>query len=345
MLIDVQRKAPLRAVVTTFQAIVQLEINLEKKAVQQKVIEQDLGVYFGLTQCDGRILVVARNLDAEGRVKEPSRKTNAICSLKNADDAISSVLTHENFGDLHQIRAIKGLLCVLIDEGSRLAFFDRASWQLVSSIDLEEFVPSYLRHEAPPERPTDPYHFNSLTFCGNRAFVLAHNWGYGSFVLELELEWGARRPTLAKLVAVHESLGHEAHNAIYDGGTLHVLDSYHGILIMRSRSERRIALSKGPDSIFPRGMALSRDYIIVCYGVRSEERIGRERSASRLCVLDRRTDEILLDVAFGNWGNPCDIVVTSTKDIGDRGGSFFQRKLGWLSFGVVGRRRRSLIEI
>jgi len=315
------------AVVTTFQAILWLEIDLERRTIRSDVLEQSRGIYFGLTHCDHRILVAARNLDIEGRVQSPDLETNAICSLDVNRASVVPVLTHECLRDLHQIRAIERWLCVVLGERSQIAVFDRSSWRLVRLIDLTPLVPAHLRHEAPEKRPSDHYHFNSLTFRGNRAFVLAHNWDYGSFALELDLEWRSQGPGRVRLITVHQALGREAHDVVHDRDTLHVLDSAHGVLILRNRSERRLTLSRMAATTFARGMALSRDYILVCYGVWSAEKSGRARTESRVCVIDRTTEETVVDAAFGDWGNPCDILLLSTRDVSDQPGFSSRRAL------------------
>ena len=320
----------LYAVVTTFRAILWLEIDLKRRTIRSGVLEQSRGIYFGLTHCDHRILVAARNLDIEGRVQSPNLETNTICSLDVNRATVVPVLTHECLRDLHQIRAIERWLCVVLGEGSQIAVFDRSSWRLVRLIDLTPLVPAHLQHEAPERRPSDHYHFNSLTFRGNRAFVLAHNWDYGSFALELEMEWKSQGPGRVQLIAVHQALGREAHDVVHDRDTLHVLDSAHGVLILRSRSEHRLALSRVAATTFARGMALSRDYILVCYGIWSAEKSGRARTESRVCVIDRTTKETILDAAFGNWGNPCDILLLSTRDLSDQPSFSFRRALARL---------------
>jgi hypothetical protein len=329
----------LHAVVTTFNAVLRIEIDLYCKTLRTKVIEDHRGIYFGLTRCDRQILVAVRNLDITGRKQSPDFGTNVICSLDVDRGLMSPVLAHESLRDLHQIRAAGHWLCIVLDEGSQVAVFDRRSWRLARLIELAPLVPVHLRHGAPKARPTDNYHFNSLTFCGRRAFVLAHNWERGSFALEIDLHWGPDGPERPRVIAVREALGIAAHDVIYHRGTLHVLDSDKGALILLSHSERRLSLSHGEKPIFPRGMALSRRYILACYGTWSAKKEGRERSESRVCVIDRATQEIILDAAFGNYGNPCDILLLSPPDLSDAGTSFRSAiAMGWLA--AAGRNRR-----
>jgi hypothetical protein len=328
------------AVVTTFNAVLRISIDMQTKSIASDVIERCRGIYFGLTRCDGRVLVAARNLDINGRLSSAEHATNVICSLDVATNTMTQVLAHPCLSDLHQIRAVGPWLWVVVDERSRIAIFERRHWQLVSMIDLAALVPESLRHEAPEERPSDHYHFNSITFCrgSRRAFVLAHNWRYGSFALELALDGRRGAGGAVRLAAVHEGLGTEAHDVIEDRGTLHVLDSGGNALVMRGRVERRVPLAGDPGRAFPRGVAISRRHIFVCYGAWSVDKANRARSESRLRILDRATFDVVLDGSLGDYGNPCDILLLSTTDLSDGAAAgFLNRRIPsglyrWLDF-------------
>jgi hypothetical protein len=313
------------AVVTTFDAVLRISIDLQKQSIASEVIERCRGIYFGLTRCDGRVLVAARNLDINGRLNSAEHATNVICSLDVATHTMTPMLAHPCPSDLHQIRAVGRWLWVVVDERSRIAIFERRHWKLVSMIDLAALVPDPLRHDAPEDRPSDHYHFNSITFCrgSKRALVLAHNWQYGSFALELTLGrcWGAGGEV--RLGAVHEGLGTEAHDVIEDRRTLHVLDSGGNALIARGKVDRRVPLAGEPGRAFPRGLAISRRHIFICYGAWSVDRASRARTESRIRVLDRPTLGVVLDESLGDYGNPCDILLLSPRDVSDGAGSGF----------------------
>src|SRR5206468_9611242 len=85
----------LRAIVTAFSAVVLSRIDLQDKSVTTLVLETNRGIYYGLTRCDGRILVAARSLDIAGRVQTPDSATNSICSLAALADPMTPVLGHE----------------------------------------------------------------------------------------------------------------------------------------------------------------------------------------------------------------------------------------------------------
>jgi len=315
----------IRAIISTFDALVKVSVDLAHQRVTSQVIDEARGIYFGLTRYGNKILLAARNLDVNRIRKASALPTNTIYLLKSGTLQMDPIIRHECLCDLHQLRVMKQWVCVVLGEGSKIAVFEGGSWQLTREIDIAAHVPFYMRHDGPERHELDCYHFNSIFFYEDRIFLLAHNWDHGSFAMECRYSIDKRGPHDLRLIKVYEGLGFEAHDiALYDG-TLYVLDSRNGMIIARERSERRVSLPNEGCRPFPRGLSVTRDYLLVCYGYWSTERSDRSNSATRLYVLDRRSLYPIMDLKIGSYGNSCDILVISEEDFSDG----LKRKCNW----------------
>jgi hypothetical protein len=307
----------MEAIVTTFDAILYISLDLKRRTVTSQVVHQGYGIYFGVTRHRNQILVAASDLDMN-RVPNTKVAPNIIYSLDTTKYKLRPAIRHECLKDLHQIRMIERWVCVVVGEGSKLAVFERDSGELTREVDLAEYVSPHLRHGAPEKHKTDPYHFNSLFFTKRQLFVLAHNWDFGSFVLKFEYSIDDRGPCEFKLLKVYEQLGLASHDVVYADGSLYVLDSWGSKLIVNSTTQKSFPLPDEADRAFPRGLSITKDYILICYGFWSAELAGRLTGDTRLCVLNRRTMQQIMDVAIGCHGNSCDIIVISEKDWSDQ---------------------------
>ncbi len=315
--------------VSTFSALLEVEIDLGRRTVKCRVADEGRGIYSGMTGCDGRVLVVTRSLDAQPA--PPGVAANAIYSFDpGRSDPMALQAADASFKDLHQIRAMGRWLCVLLNHGSRIAIFDRRTWRQTAEIALEPFIPRRLR--APDHGSGgDAYHFNSLTFRDGRAFVLAHNWHRGSFALELDYALGQDGPVFTRLAAVHKDLGQAAHDAAFHDGTLHVLDSNNNALLLRGGNSRRMLLKGGEMTGhgFPRGLALSGDHIVIGMGSWSAERAARMMGETRLQVIQRSTGAVALDAMLGHYGNSSDVLLLSPPDLSDEPGALPAARSAW----------------
>ncbi len=304
--------------VSTFSSLLRVDLDLSRREAVTQVVEQHRGIYFGLTRCGDHVLFAARNLDANGRPVCGRSPTNAIYELDLLHRTVTPAITAPCLRDLHQIRAVGHWLCAVLGTGSRIAVFDSRSAQQCATIELEPFVPERLSRAGPDRTDVDRYHFNSLTFRDGRAYVLAHNWQHGSFALAFDYVLGDTGPVLTRLAAVYDDVGRAAHDAAFDRGTLHVLDSERGAVVLRGRDSRLIELQEGEDGPgFARGLALSRDYLFVCSGSWAAERAARMGGQTRLRVLHRATGAVVFDAVLGNYGNSCDVLLTSPRDLSD----------------------------
>ncbi|HTR18245.1 MAG TPA: hypothetical protein VMI52_14610 [Acetobacteraceae bacterium] len=301
------------AIVSSYLALLRVEFDLATGHGATTPIDTGRGVYFGLTRDGDRLLVAARNRLPGGRAR--GGETDVIHTLDLAGGVLRPWLRDPELDDLHQIRRIGDRLGVVLGHGSKVTMFDLRSGARRGEIALLPLVPEPLRCPVSPAHPTDPHHFNSLGVDGESLLVLAHNWERGSFALELD---HAAAP--ARLVAVHQGLGRASHDVARIDGTLHVLDSEGGRLLLRGASERAVTLPRLSSPGFARGLAITARHVLITYGFWSAERFGRVRTPTRLCVLDRATWAIVADMELGLFGNPTAIRVVSEPDLADGDG-------------------------
>jgi hypothetical protein len=316
----------MKLLVTTFRAVLRVELDERPAPTAVELIESTHGIYFGLARSGGATYVVARNRDPDGRVPDPSLGVNNIkvfrgevraCGSESAGGGASGggngggaaeTWTHPEFLDLHQIRHRDGLLWVLSCRPPELLAVDPAARRVVGGVRLCDLVPPELRREAPPQHPTDRYHFNSLHFSGDRLWVLAHNWNEGSFALGLRYTSPARLLESPEAVAVRTGLGRMSHDLFAEGDVLYTLDSGGGRLLA---SDGRTApvTPPGSEPHFPRGLAVTDRHFIVASGAWSSEREHRNTGETWLTILDRDTLERRAQFGIGPFGNSCEVCV------------------------------------
>ncbi|MCB1501272.1 MAG: hypothetical protein KDK07_16060 [Bauldia sp.] len=307
----------MQAILSTYTALVRVDIDLDAGHVETTTIDRGKGIYFGVTRAEEGYLVAARNLDIDRVKRDPSSPIDAIYWLDPGLQRMAPLIEHPVLYDLHQIRAWGRTLFVILGRGSALALFDIPSRRLRGVIDLASAVPDDVPRRAPING--DAFHMNSLSFANGRLFVLAHNWDQPSFALEFALPRLPWPGTLSR-VAVHRSVGSMAHDIMRSAGALHVLDSGAGRLLIRRSDgrERIVSLASATGRAFPRGLSLTRSHIVIGCGQHEAERALREVGPTRIVVLDRKTLEVRLDARIGDYGNPADILVTSEPDLTDR---------------------------
>jgi hypothetical protein len=147
--------------------------------------------------------------------------------------------------------------------------------------------------------------------------ILAHNWDRPSFALDFSFSLGPSGPENIELMFVHRGLGRAAHEIVWHSGVLHVLDSDGGKLLLRGAIEGEFQIGQSGDRPFPRGLSVTRDYVLIGYGSWSQEGFARADTPTRLLVLRRATLEPLIDTEIGMFGNSSDLLVTSEMDFSD----------------------------
>jgi len=299
----------LNLLVSTHVALLHTVLDIAAGKADVTVLHDACPVYFGLTACAGGTLIAARNVGLDFRVVTPGLPRNAIWLLPHGSKTPEPYIAHPVLFDLHQIHAVGNWPFVVIGRGSRLAVFDIATRQLAACFDLQSVLPPDLRRT---DRPADPYHFNSISSAGGRLLVLAHNWQEGSFALELHCDAALGQLPVPVLHTIHRNLGHASHDIVFDRGTLFVLDGEGGALIARGHSAGRAQLSEQGTKPYPRGLIVMADRLVVGYGSWSAEHADRATSPTRLCVLDRESLELRLDLELGPFGNPCALSLLET---------------------------------
>ena len=302
------------AIVTTNLALLRVEINLEAANHTTTVLNKDKDAYFGLTKgLERTILVAARNhYDIDQiEVFELDQTTDTLTSSVGTDCGIVA---------LRPIRRIGEFLCVVQNIGSSILVFHLPTGKRTRTIDLLPFVPRHLQHEANLRWSNDPYHFNSLSFASSSLLVLANNWHYGSFALELAWEIDEHGPLVSELRAVHEGLGQSSHDIVRVGDTLYVLDSGGAQLIVReANATTMIPLPPQTYATFPRGLAVTNEHLLIGYGSQALVRWARSSGPTRLCVLDRGSLAVVMDIEVGLFGDTKEVLVVSEVDHSDLG--------------------------
>jgi hypothetical protein len=308
---------PLKAILTTYQATLELDIDVSRNSVVARTIDTGKGIYFGLTRTGRQFLVAARNLDIHRNVRNPAIGTNVIYRLDERRQRLTPLIDDPLLHDLHQIRAWGRSLFVILGRGSTLAIFDIPTARLIRTFDLDRFVPKELPRHAPVNG--DVFHFNSVSFTASSLLILAHNWDRPSFALEFALPRVGSRGKL-RLAAVHHDLGLMSHDIVLDGGVLFALDGDGGRLLARRPGidERTVSLGSAGNKTFPRGLSLTRKYVLVTCGTFANDRPDRETGDTRLVILDRQSLETVMDVIVGPHGNPAAILCVSEQDRSDR---------------------------
>lgn len=300
---------------STFTGLLEVTLGPDHRLRGVRAIDRGRGIYFGLSRAGDRVFAVARNQGPDGQVVAPGRPTNTLIDLPAPGAAgPERVWSVPGTRGAHQIRYHDGLVWLMNCREPELVAFDPGRGEVVGGVALGPLVPDELRHPPPAEHPGDGYHFNSLDFVGDRLFVLAHNWGHGSFALELGYPGATAFLRTPRVRAVHTGLGTQAHDVFADEGRLFVLDSGAGRLVVSGGGRAGPPGGLG----FARGLAVNHDFIFIGHGTvgRREDRVT---SPTHITVLDRRTSAVVAAVDVGPFGNPCDLLLMSEPDWSDTG--------------------------
>lgn len=315
---DVHCRSNTTLLLSTLRCLLRLTLDEKQRLTGVETLHEGQGIYYGLTYRPWEIFVVARNLDIHKRFQDPRLPDNNILIIPWPSRGQRwRSWTIDDTTDLHQICYHDELLWLVNGRHPELLAVDPDTRAKVGHAALAQLVPAELQHPTPTIHYEDRFHFNSLHFSEDRLFVLAHNWNYGSFVMEFEYLGPQRFFRGPRLLDVHKSLGRQSHNVFKEGPRLYVLDSAHGRVLTNdghSCQLGRLELQEG----YLRGLAVGRQYLYVAHGYQSDDRAGRLVSPSRLAVLDRRTLQVVSDIDVGPFGNTCDLLLMDLP--GERGG-------------------------
>jgi hypothetical protein len=284
--------------VTTFDALLRVRLR-ENAPPDVHVLEQGLGVYYGLTRAGRTTHIASRNLDPDRQPLDPAEPANAIEDWDLPATRRLRRWADPRFDDLHQIRAKEDLLFVLTGVSPHLLVCDRRTHAVLAEIDLNAHVPADLRHEPVERHAGDTYHFNSLTFFADRLLVLAHNWSFGGFALEFRLDGPAARAGRLELTNAYRGLGFESHDVFMDRSGVYALDSGQNRLVHADHP----SLSLGPLR-FPRGLAATPAQFVIGAGERGVDRETRQATRTTLLIVDRAAWQVAAQYDLGAHGRP-----------------------------------------
>jgi hypothetical protein len=303
---------------STFQELLRVTLDEQLRLCDVRRLDSGRGIYFGLTRGEDEVFVVARNLDIHKRPLNPGLPTNCVLSLDpDGEGPCRDPWTVPEFADLHQVRYRDGLLWVVNGRCPELLAVDPVARRCVAGLSLADLVPAELHHEIPPQYPGDRYHFNSLHFGRRSLWVLAHNWDWGSFALELDYPSPSaffRKPRVLRVV---KELGRQAHDLLVEGDRLHALDGDGNRLVTAGPTGPLAGVVLPGPNHFPRGLGAGEHYFFVAGGANAVDRQGRETSASHLTVLDRRSREVVTTLELGPFGDTCGVLLLSERDATD----------------------------
>jgi hypothetical protein len=298
-----------RLLVSTFEALLDVRIVVGDSAATVRVVDSGRGIYYGLSRSRDGYVVAARNTDAGSKTTTPGI---AVCALVEFDKSLKSEIggfASDELWDMHEIRTHGADVLVIRDDG-RLLSVDMRRGAVRPLGDFSVLVPDDLRHEPPPNRLHDSYHFNSLFVEDEWVTALAHDWSWGSFALKAPLHspWSLEKCTTG--------MGQWAHNVAPVRDGLWFCDSSGQTLCRLAPvsgdqgNTRRIAFP----GQFLRGLALGNRVAFVGGGTVEHERKSRQVGDSYLHVVDRAEMALVSSISLGSFGNVADVLLISEND-------------------------------
>jgi hypothetical protein len=153
---------------------------------------------------------------------------------------------------------------------------------------------------------TEGSHYNSLYKIGNRIFLVAHNFGKGSFILELN--W----PFLEQVSDPIKVSASGIHNLwVTDDNQWFVLNSHMGSLV--EVFEDKVVWSNNFQGLV-RGLAASGNMVIIGHSEQHLKRENRATSGSGLWVIDKQFWKTLDFIPLGRYGCVHDVRIYNQPD-------------------------------
>lgn len=235
-------------------------------------IDQDKGVYYGISYSNDLIYVGARNCHARS-IEDVEKEQGKILLYDFDMNSIGIVKAPFPLRDIHQIQFYKKRLYVICTIDNKLAIFDGKSWF--------EFFPNQNERQ-------DFNHFNSIFFDHEYLYLTAHNLERTSEV------WKFKKPSIINFIMSRIKrknnqiflkrvdkflLGSQAHNIWIDNNELFTCSSAKNSII----SSCGFSYITGK---YPRGLAVTDKYIFVGLSEISERK-DRMSTTSSVIILDR----------------------------------------------------------
>ena len=183
----------------------------------------------------------------------------------------------------HQILLLGNTLWITNTRRNLIWLVDKNNGKLLHSLNL---------HGETDSTQNDNYkHYNSLYFDGKFMFVLAHGYRNPSFFMKID-------PNTMQMVSTVENIGRSAHNIVAFKEEIAYLNSGHGTFIVNGSPQFRT-------NKFLRGLALSKNFIIIGGSEFSPLRFFRNRYSASLFVLNRDFSFVEKEEVIGS-GDICD---------------------------------------
>ena len=306
---------------STFTHLLKIVLDRDFNLVNVDTLHTGKGIYFGLTRGNDKIYIVARNLTEEKEKIDPKLGVNNIDNLVINSGLEKMILTKGvSLGhdlDLHQIRYHDGLIWMVAGAPPELRVINPESGKYIASMSLADMMPPELQHSPPKEHPRDRFHFNSLHFSTNKLFILANNWRYGSYAVELKHSDVSTLFTSPQINKIYLNLGYASHDLFYDGSQLFTLDGEGQAIVTSKREKCEVGSDSDKQRLYLRGMAADDNFFYVSYGIFSEERSQRLVGITGITIINRQTFNVIKKVEIGNYGNSCDLLLISDADLTD----------------------------
>ena len=257
-------------IVTTSKAILSIDCD----TLEQTVLHQGCGVYFGIAYNDDKLYVAAR--------KDNSDSTNTAGEILVFDKQIMLVdeikPSHFDLLDLHQIIFWRGKLLCTVTGDDCIAIYDGESWD----------------RWWPEDTSGDNKHYNSLLATDDHLYLLAHNKGSDSYVLrfdDIHQKYNHRYP----------GMGSQSHDLWIDDDKLFVLSMIESAVVCEDHTRKVIGAG------FTRGISkVGEFYYIGVSAVAS--RGNRPNTVGGLIVCDKRWD-VVKRIVLGINGQVLDVKV------------------------------------
>lgn len=336
---------------STYTTLLGVTLNQHLRLDSVRSLERGHGIYFGLTRRKDEVWYVARNLDSRRNILDRAAPTNMI-KTRSVDEHAQCpgrmITSFTEKADLHQIRINQDLLYVLTGTPPELRIIDARDGSNQGGIFLSSIVPGKYQHSAPIGRGEDRFHFNSIHFSEKSIYVLAHNWDFGSFVIELDIQCLYQNAAHPHLQSFHYPTGWRSHDVFVENKTLYVLTAEGGAKLLctdgRAASIESYSLNAGSHvaiwvnrvlktmlseavayrvlgerrgALFPRGLAADEECFYVAFGEMSRRRARRLYGRTGMAVIDRKSLALMSLVDIGEFGNSADLLLTSHVDLTD----------------------------
>jgi hypothetical protein len=303
---SILREQPAANLVMGCRSLVQVSVGGDREVTSTAVIHSGMVSYGGIAQFPLGYLVAVELAPGDPRRVLTATGRHHLAQF-DKDWRLIAVWRTPEMQDMQQIKYKLGRLWIANCGMPGLLVVDPFNRRVDFSADLSLTVPPAFFRDGPcqPNNPEDLYHFSSLSFRGNRVYVLAGNFTAGSFVLDLVWD-DLDSPSPLRRVG-HFPVGNigGSGDVLLEGDRMLVSDGHHPVVL--SSHDAPAVIASGDRLL--RGMAIWGPFILVAHGPRNTPAAGR----TAITVCDRTTLKKLEVIEVGDYGVPADILVCRTE--------------------------------